>query len=303
MTTNPRPLSISALRKALQCSLAYKLAYVDGSPRYMSAAAWFGSVMHETIRLAYAGLPIADATVAVWRQECGPVFADLEHLAEHVRDRAVFDQVRAFQETHLGHYAWGKHSLPAFYRRALALAACGDQLIVERPLLVEGLPPEQLTRVPQPVTHRSDEEANPAYALLHGILGGVAVYGVPDVVWEAEGTFFIADYKTGREVEPALLAEDAQLALYAELLRQNGVITPGKPVKVGHIYLGNDDVHQVWANTDTHNRLLETLSWQVSHVQALIDSGFFIPVYGVNTAFNYPCPYCDMRRVCPVTHR
>ena len=121
---------------------------------------------------------------------------------------------------------------------------------------------------------------------------------MPDLVARREGTLLIGDYKTGSAISREALAEDAQLVIYVELLRQNGLIAPGQPVQVGHIILGAPDVTHIWVDMANHERLLARIERQLTQVAALIDDGLFIPRKGIESGFLSPCALCDLAHVC-----
>jgi RecB family exonuclease len=133
---------------------------------------------------------------------------------------------------------------------------------------------------------------------LTNTIGGIAIAGVPDVVARREGTLLIGDYKTGSATSREALAEDAQLVIYVELLRQNSMIAPGQPAEVGHIVLGDRDVTKLWVDTANHARLLSRIERQLTQVAALIDAGLFIPRKGIESGFLSPCALCDLAHVC-----
>ena len=212
---------------------------------------------------------------------------------------------------------WGKtHSLADYYRRAVALLASEGEILLEHPLLVEGIPISEL-RDPH------DEEARPSgsaaalagdaeniradidedgrgtrYRVLAGTIAGVEVIGVPDVLArDADGTLCVADYKTGRPISQGELAENAQMALYVELLRQNGYITEDDRVRIGHIYLTESGVLPIWVDDVQQVTMLHRLGRQLNMAAALIDNGLFSDRKGLD-AFQSPCAFCDVAHVC-----
>jgi hypothetical protein len=272
-------------------------------------------------------VPLPIAHDRAWEAACGPMLPQLERLISLDADYAAaggsrtkaaqrwreehpeFDQLEAeldqFQRTALGHLRWGERdSLVDTYRATRHLrAAHPAELLLPGAFLVEGQPLELLApvlpREDSSQANDEDEEDGDRPHLLHGELWGVPVYGVPDVVASDGDVISVLDYKTGRrQLNPAQLADDAQLAIYAELLRQTGHIFPGQPVRVGHRYLGErGEITTVWANAEHHPLVLERLGRQFAVARALIDAGLFVPVKGVDPAMG-PCALCDLAHHC-----
>ena len=162
-----RPLSISQLQLWYRCGYAWHLRYGLGHSPRAGAGAWFGRITHETIGLMYRGMRMDAAHTEVWTRECGPVWGDLQQLvaldaAYAAQGRPTtnaakawraghpeYDQVLArlldFQQHGLGHARWGKtQSLADYYRRAVALRDSEGEILLENPLLVEGIPVAEL---------------------------------------------------------------------------------------------------------------------------------------------------------------
>lgn len=332
-----RPLSVSQIRTFMHCGYAWRLIYERRYLRAQSAAAFYGCLVHQTIRLAYHGLPMEAAHQRVWASACGAVLPKLEQLialdAEYAaagkpqskaaqlwRERhfeydALLRDIGAYQDAALGHLKWGeKASLAAFYRRAVALLDHEPDILLPNPILVEGqelggveLVDEAGTAAPtealltgDAAEDAGDEERDGGYALLRGTIGGVAVVGVPDIVaLHTDGaTIRVGDYKTGRPIARDEVAQDAQLAIYTQLLGENGYIAPDQPVQVGHIYLTDSGPVQVWADAGRHTQALRRIEAQIAHTAALIQADLIIPRKGIASGFMSPCAFCDVAHVC-----
>jgi hypothetical protein len=334
-----RPLSISQLQLWYRCGYAWHLRYRLGHSPRAGAGAWFGRIMHETIGLMYRGIRMDAAHQQVWTRECGPVWGELQQLIaldaayaaqgrptssaakkwreENRAYNQILVRLADFQQHALGHARWGKtHSLADYYRRAVALLAIEGEILLEHPLLVEGIRVAEL-RDPH------DEEARPSgsaaalagdaedaladidedgrgtrYRLLAGAIAGVDIVGVPDVLArDADGMLCVADYKTGKPISGSELAERAQMALYVDLLRQNGSITDDDRVRIGHIYLTETGVLPVWTDTAQHATVLQRLSRQSAVSAALMDNELFSARKGLD-AFQSSCTFCDVAHVC-----
>jgi len=329
MDTRPptRPLSISQVRLFLSCSHAWHLRYRLGHVPRVGAGAWFGRMIHEAIQLAYQGLALDDAVRATWETACAPIFDALEELvtldaeyaaagrptskaAQAWRDQhPAYDElarrVNAYQAAALGHLRWGKtQSLADYYRRAVVLGEREAEILIDDPILIEGRPFRTVEDDEPPAADSAgddapfDEEGKAAYSPLVGVIGGVAVAGVPDIVARRGDTALVGDYKTGRPLGQAALLEDAQLTIYVELLRQNGIIAAGQPVEVSHIVLGEREVTHQWAPASDHARLLSRIERQLAHVAALVAADLTIPRKGIDAGFLSPCALCDVAHVC-----
>ena len=326
-----RPLSISQLQLWYRCGYAWHLRYGLGHSPRAGAGAWFGRITHETIGLMYRGMRMDAAHTEVWTRECGPVWGDLQQLvaldaAYAAQGRPTtnaakawraghpeYDQVLArlldFQQHGLGHARWGKtQSLADYYRRAVSLRDSEGEILLENPLLVEGIPVAELATAESDAARAShsaesivelDEDGRGTrYRLLAGSLAGVEVVGVPDVLARhADGTLCVADYKTGKPISSNELAESAQMAIYVELLRQNGYITDDDRVRIGHIYLTETGVLPVWTDTAHHVTVLQRLGRQLGMAAALMDNQLFSARKGLD-AFQSPCAFCDVAHVC-----
>jgi hypothetical protein len=324
-----RPLSISQLQLWYRCGYAWHLRYGLGHSPRLGAGAWFGRIMHETIRLMYAGMPMNAAHQHVWTRECGPIWDDLQQrialdtayaaqgrptsgTAKAWREKhPEYDQVLArladFQQHGLGHARWGKtQSLADYYRRAVALLDSEGEILFEGALLVEGIPIAELSTADHdealdgeaPIAELDEDGRDTRYRLLTGTIAGVDIIGVPDVLARhADGTLCVADYKTGKPISASELAESAQMAIYVELLRQNGSITDDDRVRIGHIYVTETGVLPVWADTDRHATVLQRLGRQIGVAAALMDNQLFGARKGLD-AFQSPCAFCDVAHVC-----
>lgn len=330
-TTDELRLSVSQLRSFMHCGYAWKLIHERGHLRVMSAATFFGGLMHEVIRLAYGGLPMEAAHREVWERACDRVLPALEQwealsadyalvgkpqtkAAQHWRaDHPEYDEllraIRTFQETALGHLRWGETTgLHDYYRRAVALLDYEPDLLLPHPMLVEGMTIDELGvdaegtfSQPDDTTGDKERDEEPrVYRPLCGTIGGISISGVPDIVaLHPDGTTIrVGDYKTGRPVGPDELAEDAQLAIYVALLRQHGTIAPGQKVEVGHIYLTEHGPLHVWVSDARLDHVLRRVEQQLQHTAALIRADLVISRKGVASGFLSPCTLCDVAHVC-----
>jgi hypothetical protein len=326
-----RPLSISQLQLWYRCGYAWHLRYGLGHSPRLGAGAWFGRIMHETIALMYSGLHMDTAHQQVWARECGPVWDDLQQLialdaayaaqgrpttsaAKAWREKhPEYDQVLArladFQQHGLGHARWGKtQSLADYYRRAVALLASEGEILLEGALLIEGMPIAELATADSDEARASDSAESiveldedgrgTRYRLLAGAIASLNIVGVPDVLArDVDGTLCVADYKTGKPISGGELAENAQMAIYVELLRQNGYITDDDRVRIGHIYLTETGVLPVWMDTAQHTAVLQRLGRQLAVAAALMDNQLYSARKGLDI-FQSPCAFCDVAHVC-----
>jgi len=334
-----RPLSISQLQLWYRCGYAWYLRYGLGHSPRMGAGAWFGRVMHEIIALMYRGMRMDAAHARIWMRECGPVWDDLQRLMildaayaaqgrptttaakkwreEHPEYDKVLTRLADFQQHALGDERWGKtQSLADYYRRAVALLESEGEILLERPLLIEGIPFTELSgpddeeallgEIATSIAGGGEEAAleidedgrGTRYRTLVGTIAGVAVQGVPDVfARDGDGSLCVADYKTGKPISRDDLAQSAQMALYVELLRQNDYIAEDDRVRIGHIYLTESGVLPVWTAAVQQASVLQRLSRQISMAAALMDNRLFSDRKGLD-AFQSPCSFCDVAHVC-----
>src|SRR5581483_914 len=80
LTAPSRPLSISQIRTFMHCGYAWRLIYERRHLRAQSAAAFYGRLAHQVIRLAYHGQPMEAAHQSVWAGAAGAVLPKLEQL-------------------------------------------------------------------------------------------------------------------------------------------------------------------------------------------------------------------------------
>jgi hypothetical protein len=108
----------------------------------------------------------------------------------------------------------------------------------------------------------------------------------------------VADYKVmSSPMPPHVLAEDGQLVLYVELLRQAGYIVPGQKVLVGHLYLTErDGVQPVWVTPSPS--ALPRLALQLAHMDRHIKGRDYLPVRGIATGRSSPCLSCGLAYAC-----
>src|SRR5581483_3832400 len=185
-------------------------------------------------------------------------------------------------------------------------------ILLPNPILIEGQVPGGVEdeadaalatddlRTADAAEDAGDEERDGGYTLLRGAIGGVAVVGVPDIVaLHTDGaTIRVGDYKTGRPIARDEVAQDAQLAIYTQLLRENGYIAPDQPVQAGHIYLTDSGPIQVWADAGHHAQVLRRIEAQLAHTAALIEADLIISRKGIASGFMSPCAFCDVAHVC-----
>jgi len=323
-----RPLSISQLRAFVRCPKSFELQYLY-DPRIpqsaMGASVWFGTIIQRIIQRGYHEMPFYEAHLQVWKQACGPVFEQLQDwfqldeeyrasgkantnarrtwLMEHAQYRVLAEQIKAYQNEHLSRWNWSeKYPLTAYYRWSCNFARMTSpvQVLLPSVVLVEGLP------VYGPngnlIRRFDDTDAREHYRLLHGVIGGAHVVGVPDeFALDEQGRAWIADNKvSASHLTPEELAEDAQLAAYYELLRQNNWIAAGQPVSIGHIYIREHGVEQVWADTSRYDdQVLPLLHEQFARLKAAIAAGTFPRVRGIQPASLSPCRFCGVAHACP----
>jgi len=330
-TPRRRPLSISQLQLWYRCGYAWHLRYGLGHSPRAGAGAWFGRIMHETIGLMYRGIRMDAAHQQVWMRECGPVWGDLQQLIvldaayaahgrpttsaakawreKHPEYDALLARLVDFQQHGLGHARWGKsQSLADYYRRAVALRDSEGEILLKGALLIEGIPVAELATADsdealasdsvEAIVELDEDGRGTRYRLLAGDLAGVNIVGVPDVLARhADGTLCVADYKTGKPISSNELAESAQMAIYVELLRQNGSITDDDRVRIGHIYLTETGVLPIWTDTGQHATVLRRLGRQLAVAAALMHNQLFSARKGLDV-FQSPCTFCDVAHVC-----
>lgn len=333
----PVPWSPSALQRMTQCGYSYHLRYVLGHSSRQHAAAWFGGdIIHRMIQLAYHGLSFQESFDQVWMASCAPIFADLQAwleldrdyrlakgsrrsdskdalawLAAHPSYSELRERIDTFQRTVFAYLRWNERTtLADYYRRSAVLTEIPEEkILLAHPWLVEGqwltvdadpLEEELVEPASEEGTLEEEEEKGRNYSLLEGTIGGIPVRGVPDVVaCREDGVMLVADYKTSaKPLTVAQLSLNMQLLIYCELLRQNGILLADQEVLIGHIYLTETAVTQVWANTSKSAERLPLIERQLQHAERRRQMDDFVPVAGIATAFQDPCPTCDMAHVC-----
>ncbi|HEU5381235.1 MAG TPA: PD-(D/E)XK nuclease family protein [Ktedonobacteraceae bacterium] len=329
--------SPSALQRMTQCGYSFYQRYVIGHNPRQHAAAWFGGdIVHRMIQMAYHGLSLEESFDQVWMTSCAPIYEDLQAWLELDRDYRLAkgskrsdskeavawltdhpiyselrDHIDAYQRTVFAYMRWNERmTLADYYRRSALLTEIPpEKILLPHPWLVEGqwltvdadpLDEGLLTAAPEEDTLEEEEEKGRTYGLLEGTIGGIPVRGVPDVVARREdGMMLVVDYKTSaRPLTAAQLSLNMQLLVYCELLRQNGVLLDGQEVLIGHIYLTETTVTQVWTDTSQLARRLPLIARQFIHAESRRAMGDFVPVAGIPTSFQDPCPTCDMAHVC-----
>lgn len=333
----PAPWSPSALQRMTQCGYSYHLRYVLGHSSRQHAAAWFGGdIVHRIIQLAYHGLSFQESFEQVWIASCAPIHEDLHAwleldreyrlakgsrrsdakeavawLAAHPIYSELRDHIDAYQRTVFAYLRWNERTtLADYYRRSAVLTEIlPEQMLLPHPWLVEGqwltvdadpLDEDLVTAPPEEGAQEEGEEKGRPYRLLEGTIGGISVRGVPDVVARREdGVMLVADYKTSaRPLTAAQLSLNMQLLVYCELLRQNSIVLAEQEILIGHIYLTETTVTQVWTDTSQFARRLPLIERQLIYAERRRAMGDFVPVAGIPTSFQDPCPTCDMAHVC-----
>jgi PD-(D/E)XK nuclease superfamily len=309
------------------CTYVFYLKYIRGYREKMSAIVFLGHIMHQFIQELYHGIDPYQAHQHVWTKACAAIYEEMEtwyalDLAYHTSGNPNTKARQLWTEQHPQHaelaaaieayrddfltqeYTWAKSaSLTGYYRWARTLLAVpSEHYLLPHPTLVEGQPlfDENSAPIPRFADAQSVEEDH--YHMLHGKLAnGLPVAGVPDVFGvDGEGIAWLADYKvmSSSHMSEQDLAEDGQLALYAELLRQNGHIAAGQRVRVGHIYLTERrGVQHIWTTPSPH--ALPRLARQLEHMDRRIRANDFMPVRGIATGSKLPCPDCGLASVCP----
>ncbi|MBA2681130.1 MAG: PD-(D/E)XK nuclease family protein [Ktedonobacteraceae bacterium] len=324
------PLSVSQLRAYTKCPKSYELQYLT-DPRYrshgMGASVWFGALMQKIIQHTYYDLPLYEAHIQVWQQECPQVFDALEEwnhldiayresgnantnarrdwLKEHSEYLILGEQIAIYQRQALGEWDWKKsYSLTGFYRWSSAFArkVPQEQVLLPHAVMVEGLPLYGPDGELMPLA--DDGSGRKSYRVLHGVFGiqsEVHVIGVPDEFGiDENGVAWICDNKVSNAMlTPEQLEEDAQLASYYLLLRQNEWIEPGQPTMVGHKYIQDGNVVPVWASISRYDDwVLPQLHEQFSALRMARLSGTFPRVRGIQPWAFSPCKYCGVAYAC-----
>jgi len=326
-----RPLSISQLRTYTRCPKAYELQYL-ADPRTlllaMGASVWFGKVIQRIIQRAYDGVPLLEGHIQVWQQECGPVFETLRDWfsldeerrssggansnarknwdQDHFEYRYFAERIDAFQREHLSEWNWSERSpLTAYFRwsTTFAMSTPLAQVVLPHAVLVEGLPVRSPDgEVIRRFSSGSGSGGGEQYQLLHGVIGGAHVVGVPDQFGiDPDGTAWISDNKvTATPLTQQEIGEDSQLAAYALLLKQNGWIEEGQPLRVGHCSISEkEQPRHVWSDTSQYERfVLAQLHEQFAQLQAAIVRGSFLRVRGLQPSAFSPCKFCGVRYAC-----
>lgn len=324
-----RPFSISQLRTFDRCPKAYELQYLT-EPRVpvltMGASVWFGGVIQRIIQRAYHGVGLPQGHIQVWQRVCGPLFETLRDwfaldgeyrasgaansnarkawLQAHPAYKELTAQIDGYQQEYLTDWTWSEnYSLAGYYRWSATLAkkTSLSQVVLPHAILVEGLPvywPDgELIR-------RFDGEvsAGEHYRLLHGVIGGAHVVGVPDEFGiDPDGVAWIADNKvTTSQLSPDELSYDSQLAAYYLLLVQNGWIAEGQPTRVGHCYITEKAPPRYeWADISRYEgEVLPQLHAQFAQLKAAITGGPLLRKRGLQPAAFSPCKFCGVRHAC-----
>lgn len=327
-----RPISISQLRTFDRCARSYYLQYLT-EPRTpvlgMGATVWFGKVIQQIIQRAYSGVPLMDGHSQVWRRECGPALQELQEWfdlnseqqesggptsnarkrwnEDHRHYFHLAERIETFQREQLSEWAWSeKMPLTAYYRWSahFAMTTPLSALLLPHATLVEGLP----VRWPdgdliQRFRDDGEDDGREHYQLLHGVIGGVHVVGVPDQFGvEEDGVAWISDNKvTTMQLSREELSEDAQLCAYYLFLKQTGWIAEGQPVRVGHCYIQQGKAPlQVWSDIAPYTeRVVPQLQEAFAHLKSTITvGGPFRRVRGLQPSAFTPCKFCGVRYAC-----
>lgn len=324
-----RALSVSQLRTFVRCPRSFELQYLSHPRipvREMGASVWFGKVIQQIIQRGYHELPLLEGHLQVWQQECGPILDDLQDwyaldvayresgpansnarkrwVEENPAYNRLEEKIDHYQREHLAEWVWPKkYPLAGYYRWStnFALNTPMTQLLLAHAVLVEGL----LVRWPGgDIIHRFDDggRGREQYKLLHGIIGGAHVVGVPDQFGiDPDGTAWISDNKvTAVHLTREELGEDIQLAAYFVLLKQNGWIEEGQRVRIGHCYISEGSLPQhEWSDTSLYDAfVLPHLHEQFALLKAAIQDQQFRRVRGIQPAAMSPCRFCGVRHAC-----
>ncbi len=323
-----QPYSVSRLRAYTRCPKSYALQYL-AEPRVplrgMGAVVWFGAVMQKIVQKAYYDLPLYEALLEVWQQECPAIFEALQDwyrldseyrqagnphtnarklwFREHPSYQELEERIRAYQHEALGKWEWKeRYPLTAYFRWAsgFALRVPRERALLAGAVLVEGIPlfgPDG--SLAPPPSERAGERV---YRILHGVCGEqdeVHLVGVPDeLAIDERGVAWICDNKvtTSSMLTSEQCGEDLQLAAYYLLLVQNHWIEPGQPVRVGHKYLKEDEAVYVWGDTARYeDRVLPLLNEQFSALKAATR---FPRMRGVQPSAFSPCKNCGVADAC-----
>jgi hypothetical protein len=329
--------SPSSLQRMSTCGYSYYLHYiVKHEGRSHAAARFGGEVVHRIIEQAYHGMTFEESFKSIWSKVCSPIWTDLcawlemdrayqrvrggrrtetkDALAwkrEHPLYTELEDRILAYQHASLGHLRWSERTslLDYFRRSAILTEVPRERILLSHPWLVEGRwlvgasEDEDLLASDLVVAEaevKEEEEKSHEAKLLTGRIGSVRVRGIPDVVAQGEDKeLVVADYKTiARPLTRQQIAVNIQLLIYVELLRQNGILLPGQPARIGHIYLSDAGVSQVWADASFRERYLPLLAQQLEQAERRRAEADFVPIAGLHPSFLDPCPTCDMAHVC-----
>lgn len=321
------PYSISQLRAYTRCPKSYELQYLT-DPRVpvrdMGAVVWFGAMMQRIIQKAYYDLPLYEALMEVWQQECPTIFEALQDWyqldseyrqsgnpntaarkhwpQEHPRYQELSESITAYQREALGMWNWKERfPLTACFRWASTFAqrVPRERALLPGAVLVEGIPLFDPDGALIPLVGGTVGQKH--YRVLHGVCGEqneVHVVGVPDeFAIDDDGVAWICDNKvTASMLTAEQCKEDMQLATYVVLLLQNHRIEPGQPTMVGHKYLQEDDVVYVWGDTSRYEDLvLPALHEQFSALKA---ARRFPRMRGIQPSAFSPCKTCGVAYAC-----
>jgi PD-(D/E)XK nuclease superfamily len=326
------------MRCSYQYYLRYVLGPSRGyTPRPGAALLW-GKMGHTIIQRAYQRVPLAAAHRMVWEELAYPILDELDEWyaldcelrqvkgapdatqARPARERCseLSAAIDEFQADFLTDWRWeGKH-LTKFYRWSQALAHIPpEELLLPDPVLVEGEWTVE-PRAPSEGATGSEDEGVPGKGRwLQGEFDEVPVpvVGIPDVIARLskkmngeyagatrarmEGGLLFADYKFSRIAQAEDIEQDLQLLLYVELARQRGIVLPGQPVWVGHIYpTEKGEVVKVLAGTALHALLLPELRRLFRDMARDVAEGRFHRVRGIDHFSVAPCGMCDVAHLC-----
>jgi hypothetical protein len=310
------------------CTYRFHLKYNQGYKEKVSSAAFLGKIAHAMIQQAYYDIALPEAHRRVWKQACNDIVQALQTwysqeeayqasgkartkarqmwAEQHPQHAELANEIEAYKHEFLSEdYTWAKSALLTnYYHWSAQLATVKPQrLLHPSPVFVEGLSVRDVDGSLVEL-FRDEHDTRDHYRLLFGEIDGYPVAGVPDLfALDQDGVAWVADYKVmNRPMSEADLAEDGQLNLYVELLRQNGYILSGQKVMIGHIYLLDnvadfDGILPVW--TLPSPSVLPRLARQMAYMDQHVRHNLFIPIRGIATGAKAPCLSCGLAYMCP----
>lgn len=318
-------LSLGEIRAFLACGMRWKLQYRQGVLPRLGAGAFFARLMRQMILLAYRQeVTLGEAAWQVWSQMCAPIFGDLHAFAQlanayaaagsprskaaaswrdhHPEYDRTYATITDFQNSALGHFAWGeRQSLASYFLRTRALIAREDDMLFAEPLLIAGERVEMLNldllamaSMLKRLTQAEDGQDRHRFV---ATIDDLHIAATPDIVAHVDGAIYVVDYTTRRPQRADELANDAQLALYYLALQQHQILPPHQPVAIGYIYLGEDTATTVLTQPERLTSTMARFAHQISSVRTLMDAGVVIPQKGIHH-FMSPCDTCAVAHTC-----